>query len=96
MSKKLYWGLDEVELNRFWKSIEKHKNNNSIFLSLEEPFTEPYEYYLEKVKLIEPNFTEEMLINVCDDMIYFRDEDKTYTDYYDYKAAKQAAKQKSN
>lgn len=82
---KKYWGLDEIELNRFWKSIEKHKNNNNIVLSLEEPYTEPYEYYLEKVKLIEPNFTEEMLINIASDMIYFRDEIKDYDEYNDYK-----------
>ena len=84
MTDKTYWGLSEIELNQFWKSLPNHKDKKNIFLSLEEHYKEPYEYYLDKVKIIEPDFTEEMLINISEDMIEFRNKSE-FTEYAEYK-----------
>jgi len=81
---KTYWGLSEVEINQFWKSLEEHKNKKYFYLSLKEDFKEPYEYYEEKVKLVEPNFTKQMLIDISEDMIDFRD-NSIFDDYKEYK-----------
>ena len=85
MSNKTYWGLNEIELNQFWKSIPAHKETKYTYLTLEEEYKEPYEYYLEKVKIIEPDFIEEMLINTHIDIIDFRDNSE-FTEYAEYKA----------
>jgi hypothetical protein len=87
MTEKTYWGLSEIDINRFWKSLPDYKDKLNVYLTLKEEYTEPYEYYLEKVLLIDPDFTEQTLIDIHIDMIDFKD-NSDFTDYNDYKIDK--------
>jgi hypothetical protein len=91
MTEKTYWGLNELELNKMWKLTDKYKNAFNIFLSIDKlnlQEQDTYDYYYEKIINKYPDFTIDMLYAVDDDMEDFKDKDKTYNDYYDYKKNK--------
>lgn len=85
MAEKTYWGLNEVEVNKLWKTTEKYKNANGIYLSLEvkiEP-EDTYQYFFDKVKNNYPDFTEDDLFKLEEKMEDFKKQDN-YNEYNDY------------
>jgi hypothetical protein len=89
---KTYWGLNETEIGKIWKLIEKNKSLNNIYLLADVKFEpdDTYEFYYNKIISKYPDFIEDDLLNCDVDLAHFINEDKTYIDYYDYKKNKKS------
>lgn len=83
---KTYWGLTEIELNKFWKLMDKNKDLNNVYLSLEVKIEndDTYDYYKNKVKENYNDFEDDMVYTVNQHLCNFKEQNELneYNEYY--------------
>ena len=88
---KTWWGLNEYDVNRFWKSYEDHYKKNCVYLSLvvdlstydDHNIKQLYNNYVNNIKIRFPNFKYTDLVELSDDYERFINQDK-YNEYVDF------------
>lgn len=91
INNKKFWGLDEYEVNRFWKSYSEHFQKNCVYLSLvvdlstydDHNIKQLYNKYVNDIKIKFPNFKYTDLVELGDDYEKFINQDK-YNEYVDF------------